>query len=75
MRRFRLMRHVDHSGVSNIGHVAEGVEFSNGWVALYWYNADPGNWSVTHWQSLDAVLAIHGHGGDTVVEWVDAEPS
>lgn len=34
MRRFHLRRDVDAAGVSGIGKVAEGVEFSNGWCAM-----------------------------------------
>jgi hypothetical protein len=26
------------------------------------------------WDSIESVVAIHGHGGATVVEWIDPEP-
>lgn len=77
MRRFRLLRTVDHSGVSGPRagqppmHVAEGVEFFDGSVALRWYHPDYP--ATTIWPSLAGVLAIHGHGGDTVVDWIDEE--
>lgn len=67
-RLFHLVRHVDGSGVSGTGTVAEGVEWSDGTVALRWR----GRWPTTSaWEGgLDAVLAVHGHGGSTVVRWL-----
>lgn len=35
-RRFHLVRAEDVSGTSGVGTVAEGVEWSNGWVSLHW---------------------------------------
>lgn len=81
MRRFRLLRLVDHSGVSGppaggpAMHVAEGVEFSNGSVCMYWYHRIEEYRAHAVWPSLEAVLAVHGHGGDTVVDWIDEEAS
>jgi hypothetical protein len=69
-RRFRLIRHRDVSGVSGTGPVAEGVEFTDGAVAVRWYGDYP---TTTVWDSIDSVIAIHGHGGATVVEWIDPE--
>ncbi|MGW6194823.1 hypothetical protein ACWF0M_01630 [Kribbella sp. NPDC055110] len=69
-RRFVLRRSVDVSGVSGTGDVAEGVEWSDGTVALRWR----GRWATTVvWDyGLDALLAVHGHDGSTVVRWLDA---
>lgn len=69
-RRFVLRRAVDVSGVSGTGDVAEGVEWSDGTVALRWR----GKWATTVvWDyGLDALLAVHGHNGSTVVRWLDA---
>lgn len=68
MRRFVLARDVDHSGVSGTGIVAEGVLFSNGLVALGW----KGEWpSINMHIGMDSITAIHGHGGDTKVIWLD----
>jgi hypothetical protein len=36
MRRFRLQRLEDESGVSGVGYVAEGCESTDGRVALRW---------------------------------------
>ncbi|TCC20018.1 hypothetical protein E0H50_37885 [Kribbella sindirgiensis] len=70
-RRFVLRRSVDVSGVSGTGDVAEGVEWSDGTVALRWR----GKWATTVvWDyGLDALLAVHGHNGSTVVQWLDAD--
>jgi len=67
-RRFRLLRHVDVSGVSGTGVVAEGVEFSDGSAALRWHGDYP---TTTVWESIGSLVAVHGHQGATVVEWID----
>jgi hypothetical protein len=36
MRRFELHRDEDATGISGVGKVAEGVQFSSGEVALKW---------------------------------------
>lgn len=69
MRRFRLNRLQDDSGISGTGVVAEGVVFSNGRVGLAWLTA----WAtVSFYPSVEAVEAVHGHAGRTVMEWLDA---
>lgn len=69
-RVFVLQRHVDVSGVSGIGPVAEGVEWSDGTVSLRWKGETP---STTFWQAgISAVEAVHGHGGATEVLYVAA---
>lgn len=72
MRRFLLDRYTDHSGVSGTGVVAQGVRFGNGWCALYWVGAHP---SLSIHPSVESVLAIHGHGGDTMLVWLDPDPA
>jgi hypothetical protein len=59
---FHLLRLEDESGVSGTGWVAEGAVFSNGWVALTWLGETP---SLNFYPSIEAVEAIHGHGGAT----------
>jgi hypothetical protein len=66
-RPFQLIRLVDHSGVSGTGVVAEGVQFTTGRAALHWVSNEP---STTAWDSVEAMLRVHGHGGDTVLRWV-----
>jgi hypothetical protein len=67
MRRFELCRMDDASGVSGTGTVAEGIEFSNGQIALSWLTPMR---SVGIYPNLKEVLNIHGHGGKTIVKWV-----
>jgi hypothetical protein len=70
MRRFELHRHEDPSGISGTGIVAEGVEFTDGTVALRWL----GEWPVTtnhHDRGIQSVQALHGHSGRTEVVWLD----
>lgn len=67
-RRFVLVRHVDVSGVSGTGIVAEGIEWTDKTVTLHWLGDRP---STTVWNSIDDVEAIHGHSGLTVLEFLD----
>ncbi len=68
-RRFALIRHVDYSGVSGIGVVAYGVAFADGHVVLRWCSSHP---ATSVWASIDDLLAVHGHGQATSIEWIDA---
>jgi hypothetical protein len=69
-RRFQLRRDTDVTGVSGTGVVAEGVEFSNGVVALQWLSEFPTS-VVFHQRGMESVEAVHGHGGATKIEWLD----
>ena len=75
MQTFRLRRRVDHSGVSGTGVVAEGVIFGKGHVALSWVVAPEGfeqvPLGVAVYESAHHVTAVHGHGGDTWIEFLD----
>lgn len=68
MRTFWLNRVEDETGVSGTGRVACGVEFPNGKVAVSWLTKVT---SVAVYDDIEAVVAIHGHGGKTVVEWTE----
>ena len=70
MRRFHLDRHQDETGVSGTGMVAQGVLFDNGKVALTWLTERP---SVTVYDSLDDVEAVHLHHGATSLIWEDSQ--
>lgn len=72
MRRFVLYRELDISGVSGTGIVAEGVVFSDGSVALRW--TTNGVHSTVIHESIQTVLAVHGHNGSTVIQWIDEQP-
>lgn len=69
-RRFQLRRDTDVTGVSGTGVVAEGIEFSNGVVALQWLSEFPTS-VVFHQRGMESVEAVHGHGGATKIEWLD----
>ena len=69
--RFVLRRVTDVTGVSGTGIVAEGVEFRDGTVALRWISQWPTS-VVFHDRGVEAVEAVHGHGGSTEVVWLDA---
>jgi hypothetical protein len=65
---FILERTEDVSGVSGIGIVAEGVEFTGGVVALRWLSDWPTS-VVFHDKGIDSVVSVHGHDGRTRVVW------
>jgi hypothetical protein len=64
MKMFYLKRAEDESGVSGTGRVAQGFVFDNGKVAVTWLSEHP---SVTVYDSIGEVTAIHGHGGKTEI--------
>ncbi len=68
MRRFHLDRQQDVTGVSGTGVVAQGVVFGNGKVALTWLTEWP---SVTVYNSIAEVEAVHLHHGATSLVWYD----
>lgn len=71
-RLFVLRRDEDETGVSGTGIVAEGVQFSDGTVALRWRSHIN---STVIYGSIVACEAIHGHGGRTRVVWMDEFPN
>jgi len=71
-RRFKLMRKADISGISGVGHVADGVTFYDGTTVIYWRTQYA---SCVVFHSLEHLLAIHGHEGATNVEWIDVDDS
>ena len=75
MRTFLVVRDEDVTGISGTGVVAEGVEFSDGTVALRWaevkgphYDRGVRATTVLH-QNVTSVEALHGHNGATHIEW------
>jgi hypothetical protein len=67
-RAFILQRDEDETGISGTGVVAEGVEFSDGTVALRWISEWPTS-VVFHDRGIHSVQAIHGHGDKTRIVW------
>lgn len=68
MRRFRLVRDRDVTGVSGTGVVALGVVFPSGRTVIEWQGDRA---SVVIWGSIEDAEAIHGHGGATRIEFFD----
>lgn len=62
MKVFYLYRAEDESGISGTGRVAQGFVADNGKVSLFWLSEHP---SVTVYDSVGEVQAIHGHSGKT----------
>lgn len=71
MRRFELHRDEDVTGISGSGVVVEGVEFSDGHVALRWMTEPHRSTIADYTHGIESVVAIHGHGGATRLVWVD----
>mgnify|MGYP001236565095 CR=1 FL=1 len=72
MRRFYLVRavDVDPDKVSGTGIIASGVVYEDGVVSMRWQTQHK---STAIYDNVDELLAIHGHGGKTVIKYVDAE--
>jgi hypothetical protein len=69
MRCFELHRDVDETGISGTGVVAEGIEFSDGVVSIHWLSEWPSS-VVWYERGMEAVEAVHGHGGKTRIVMV-----
>lgn len=67
MTLFHLLRNDDETGISGTGVVADGVIFRDGKVALRWRPGPVDHQSTVIYDSIEAVQAIHGHGGKTKV--------
>jgi len=71
IRRFRLRRNEDESGVSGVGYVAEGVQFTDGTCVLHWLTTTT---CTAIYHSTVEMIHIHGHEGKTEIEWIDQDP-
>ena len=75
MRMFNLVRDEDESGVSGVGTVAEGVEFSDGTCAMRWHTKNPDKaTSTAFYDNAADLIAIHGHQGKTHIEYEGEKP-
>jgi hypothetical protein len=70
MRRFFLQREEDETGISGTGTVVEGVEFSNGRVAIMWLS--PYQCMSFH-DNIKCIMELHGHGGKTRLVYIDSD--
>ena len=68
MKRFQLHRNTDVSGISGIGIVAEGIEFSDGMCALTWLTEFH---VVSIFENMKSIEHVHGHDGNTKVIFLD----
>lgn len=71
LRTFHFERTEDVNGVSGVGRVAEGIEFSDGTIVVHWLSHTP---STNIYHNAKQVEAIHGHGGRTRLVWHDQMP-
>lgn len=69
-RLFVFRRFVDSTGFSGPGVAMEGGMFADGQVVLTWLGPYR---SLVMWPNLDQCVTVHGHGGDTVLAWLDEE--
>lgn len=67
-RTFQMIRHVDVTGISGTGVIAEGTQFRDGTTVLRWYGDHP---STAVWPSVEEIAAVHGHQGATEIRWLD----
>lgn len=65
-RLFVLVRDIDETGVSGVGVVAEGVEFSDGSCAMSWLTEAS---SIGVYPNIKELNRIHGHGGKARTEY------
>lgn len=64
MKTFYLLRHEDVHDNTGIGVVAEGIIFDSGMAAMTWRTKFS---TVTVFDNIATVKAVHGHGGRTEV--------
>jgi len=73
---FHLVRDHDVSGISGEGVIAEGAQFSDGWVVTHWLDQPPMHepkTDVWHHKGTGPITKIHGHGGATRIVWTDED--
>jgi len=60
MKKFIMIRTNDISGVSGTGRVLDGVQFTNGKVAISWFGNDKVKaTSVTIWDNFEDFESVH----------------
>jgi hypothetical protein len=70
VKRFKLIRDEDPTGISGTGFIAEGIVFDDGQAVVRWRTKWPTS-VVFHDRGIESVVALHGHDGATRIEWVD----
>lgn len=67
-RTFTVYRKEDETGISGTGEVAEGIEFSDGTVAVHWLSHTA---STGIYGNMKQFNTLHGHDGKTHIAWDD----
>lgn len=65
---FVLKRNEDETGTSGTGIVGIGILFPSGMCCFEWNSKIR---SIGVYNSIADLEAIHGHGGKSIVEWID----
>ena len=68
LKRFHVIRDKDISGVSGVGVVAVGVVFPDHSAVIKWLSEVH---STIIYNSISEVEKIHGHEGNTHIEYLD----
>ncbi len=69
MRRFKLRRDIDESGLSGTGDVVEGVQFWNGQVAITWRSPQT---VVSVFPNIEVFERVHMRDTGSL-HWIDEE--
>jgi hypothetical protein len=69
-RRFVFLRHEDQTGISGVGLVVMGVQYPDERCHYRWLSENATDQMA---DSMDKIRAVHGHGGKTVVVFIDDE--
>jgi len=67
-RLFIVDRRKDQSGISGIGVIAEGVEFTDGTAVMRWITETV---TTSFFENMGDLRKIHGHRGETVIRYLD----
>ena len=67
MKRFYLERLEDENGISGEGRIANGVLLPDGQAMIQWVKYK----TIGIYPDMETLQAVHGHGGKTVVRWID----
>lgn len=75
--RGTIVRKIDSTGISGLGHIAEYCVFSDGATAIRWLGGPPQHepaWQIYDNPGIRPFLKISGHSGNTEAVWID-EPA
>ena len=67
-RLFIIDRSKDNSGISGVGVVAEGVQYTDGTVVIRWITETA---TTALFDSIEDVQKVHGYRGDSVIKFLD----